>query len=218
MLLALAVALAAAIQPAESITVNASALAGAWKINRPTYIAKRSLFGDIEFGPPAPGFCRVEQGQEDLAFHCLGHGDGRVSLQGRNIHFAWGSMLARVTMDGILQSDDSFSARLVFKLAGITAADSALSSGAKLDLFGSPRGESAQAQALRQAIAQDARLNGLGSIQAVALLGKQDKFAPPDKPNGKDYFTVYAVEFDKGERICGLHQDEGGGQNAYQCV
>lgn len=220
MLLALTIALAASAGPSESITVNAEAVTGAWTITRPTYIAKRSLFGAIEFGPPAPGFCRVERQEDEFAFHCLGHGEGTVHLEGRNIRFAWGSLLARVAMEGVLQSDNSFSGKVSFKLAGITAVDSGFSSGSKLDLSRPAPDTGNVAQLLRTAIGKDGIIAGagLGGIQALIPLGHQDSFAPPDQAAGKDYFTVYAVEFEGGERICGVHQDGDDGLGEFQCV
>ena len=218
MLLALALALVATAGPSESITVNADALTGAWTITRPTYIAKRSLFGAIEFGPPAPGFCRVERQEGEFAFHCLGHGEGTVHLEGRNIRFAWGSMLARVAMEGVLQSDNSFSGRIAFKLAGITAVDSNLSSGSKLDLSRPPPDTGNAAQLLRTAISQDNSTGIMGTVRTLILLGHQDRLGSPDKPNAKDYFTVFAVEFDHGERICGVHQRDDGVMDALQCA
>jgi hypothetical protein len=218
MLPALAIALATAAGPSESITVNAEALTGAWTITRPTYIAKRSLFGAIEFGPPAPGFCRVERQEDEFAFHCLGHGEGTVHLEGRNIRFAWGSMLARVAMEGVLQSDNSFSGRIAFKLAGITAVDSNLSSGSKLDLSRPAPDTGNAAQLLRTAISQDNSTGIMGKVQTLILLGHQDRLGSPGKPNAKDYFTVFAVEFDHGERICGVHQRDDGVMDALQCA
>jgi hypothetical protein len=228
--LVLALMAASAAQETESITVNASALVGVWKITRPTYVAKRGIFAAIEFGPPLPGFCRIEQSKDELAVHCLAHGSGTARLDGPNIHFARGGMIARIVIDGVLQADKSFAGHEVFKLAGITIADTNLSSGAKLDLSTPQSGppdsllRGAIANGLRQtphdiAVKDSPALTvDLGAVQAVVWLGYQDKFAPPGQPNIKDYFSVYAVEFDHGERICGLHRRADGVLDAFQCI
>ena len=215
----LALALLATAQEPEHITVNANALVGVWKVTRPSYVAKRGIFGDFEFGPPSPGFCRIEQVQDELTVHCLAHGSGRVTLKDRTIRFAC-SMVARLVLEGVLQSDHSFTAHQAVSLAGMTALeDPNLSSGGKIDLSASPADQGDAAQKLRTAIAQDGKTeSALGAIQTVLLLGHQEKFSPPDRPNIQDYFSVYAVEFDQGERICGLHLTGNGVLDAFECA
>jgi hypothetical protein len=220
--------IAASAQQTESITVNASALAGVWKITRPSYIAKRGVFGAIEFGPLTSGLCRIEQA-DGLIFHCLSSGSGTVTLDGPNIHFAQGIMIARAVLEGTLDSGNSFAGHMAIKLMGITTEDSNLSSGGKLDLSKPQDGpadalmRSIVANGLAQ-IPHDAKMKDttlppdLGGVQALIWLGHQDKGGGPDQPAVKDYFSVYAVEFDRGERLCGLHQGEDGVVDAFRCV
>ena len=204
-----------AAQETESITVNASALVGAWKLTQPSYVVKEGLFGDIKFGPLSDNFCRIEQKKRDLTIHCLVRGVGRTTLDRGNIHLAWGIVMARVVIEAVLQPDLSFTGHETFKLVGISSEDPNMSSGRKADLSGPDRG--GLAQALRDAVKGKPMPAELGSIQAVAYLGQQDKFASPDGPGIKGYFTVYAVEFENGERICGLHQSDDGKLDAFQC-
>ena len=56
----------------------------------------------------------------------------------------------------------------------------------------------------------------LGSLQTAVYLGQQDRVGGPGKTD-KGFFTVYALEFDKGERICGLHRRDDGVLDAFQC-
>ncbi|HKX64942.1 MAG TPA: hypothetical protein VJM78_06495 [Rhizomicrobium sp.] len=225
----LLLAMPCAAQETESITVHASALVGAWKLTQPSYAVKEGLFGDIKFGPLSDNFCRIEQQERDLTIHCLVRGVGRVTLDRGNIRLAWGIVMARVVIESVLQPDLSFTGHETIKLVGISIEDPNMSSGRKADLSGPDK--SGLAQMLRGAIAQGlartphdgavkdnpALRADLGSIQAVVYLGQQDKFASPDAPDIKGYFAVYAVEFENGERICGLHQGDDGKLDAFQC-
>lgn len=221
-------AIAATAQETESVTVNASALPGVWKITRPSYIAKRGVFGAIKFGPLTSGFCRIEQA-DGLTFHCLSSGSGTVTLDGPNIHFAQGIIIARAVLDGTFDTGNSFTGRMAMKLAGITTEDSHLSSGGKLDLSKLQTGpaDALLRTVITNGLAQiphDAKLkepalpSDLGEVQALIWLGHQDKGGGPDQPTVKDYFSVYAVEFDHGERLCGLHQRDDGVLDVLHCV
>jgi hypothetical protein len=57
----------------------------------------------------------------------------------------------------------------------------------------------------------------LGNMEAVFYLGRQERSGRPGE-NAADFFTVYAIEFDNGERICGLHQRDDGLLDAFQCA
>jgi hypothetical protein len=223
-------AMAASAQETESVTVNASALVGVWKITSPSYVVKRGIFSSIEFGPLAPRFCRIEQDKDQLNAYCLNKGNGTVTLDGRTIHFAQGIMIARVVLEGTLDSGNSFTGHLAIKLAGIAAEDPNMSSGGKLDLS---KPQIGPADALLRAIITNglaqtphtaqvkdspALTPGLGAVQALAWLGHQDKGGGPGQEAIKDYFSVYAVEFDHGERLCGLHQRDDGMLDAFGCI
>jgi len=222
---------AATAQETESVTVNASALVGVWNVTSPSYVAKRGIFSDIEFGPLTARFCRIEQDKDELTAYCLDRGKAAVTLDGHNIHFAQGIIIARVVLEGTLDSGNSFTGHLAMKLAGITTEDPNVSSGGKLDLS---KPQIGPADALLRAIItdglaqipHDAKLKDnpalppapdLGGVQALVWLGHQDKGGSPDRQAVKDYFSVYAVEFDHGERLCGLHQRDGL-VDAFQCV
>jgi len=223
-------AMTASAQQTESITVNANALVGVWKITSPAYLAKRGIFGGIEFGPLYPRFCRIEQVKNELMAHCLNGGSNTVTLDGRTIHFARGIAIARVVLEGALDSSNSFTGHMAMKLAGITTEDANLSSGGKLDLSepqvgpADPLMRALVANGLAQ-VPHDARVQAspaltpdLGGIQAVVWLGHQDKGGRPEQQALKDYFSVYVVEFDHGERICGLHQRSDGVLDAFNCA
>ena len=219
-----------AAQETESITVNASALVGVWKVTSPSYIAKRGIFGGIEFGPLTARFCRIEQAKDELTATCLNGGRAAVTLDDRTIHFARGIMIARAVLEGTLDTENNFTGHMAMKLAGIITEDSNLSFGGKLDLS---KPQAGPADALMHTaltddwarIPHDSKLKSpttltsdLGEIQALVWLGRQDEGGGPEEPPIKDYFSVHAVEFDHGERLCGLHQRDDGVLDALQCA
>ncbi len=215
----------------ESVTVNANAVPGIWKLTRPNYIGKDGLFGAWKCGPARDTFCRLEQAGDELIHHCLAAGEGSATISGSHIHFAWGSMMARLAIDGEFQSDASFSGHTVVKLAGISAADPALSSGVKINPARQPGDEAGKADLLRVILSDglarlphDTRVNDslpdrtkLGNVEAIFYLGQQVRSERPGR-TPTDFFTVYAIEFGNGERICGLHQRDGGILDAFQCA
>jgi hypothetical protein len=207
-------------QETESVTVNASALLGAWKITRPSYVSKEGLFGDLKFGPPNDLFCRIARSGDELIMRCLPGRDNeaKVSFTGGTLHLAWGTMMARLAVDGVMQPGMHFAGHVSVRVAGIGLADPAVSTGSKLDLADARTDRGGLAQALRDTVKEKVLTAELGSVQAVVYLGQQDKSAPPGQPAGKEYFTVYAVEFESGERICGLHRGDDGRLDAFQCT
>ncbi|HET7084639.1 MAG TPA: hypothetical protein VFI23_07710 [Rhizomicrobium sp.] len=224
-------AMAASAQETESVTVNASALVGIWKLNHPHYAGKADLFAPLKFGPLNENFCRIEQAKEDLTINCLAAGDGRVVLEAGNIRVIWGGTLARLVIGGALQSDHSFAGHAAVRVMGITTEDDKNSSGMKMDLSDSPD-KGGKAGLLRgiltdglgqipheTAVTESKAITPvLGGLQAIAYVGQQDRFAPPGKQGSPGFFSVYAVEFEKGERLCGLHQREDGVLDAFRCV
>jgi hypothetical protein len=229
---------AEAIPPSETVVVNASALDGVWKITKPDY-GSIKLFHDAQWGAMHDSFCRMEHVHGDLAVHCFAWGilkDGRVSIEGKNIHFAWGTMMLRIVIDGDLQSATQFGGTFAVKFSGIEYDDPVASSGTKLTL--SPNapdggGKSAllarllgemtkgaptatfdtQAGNVRPLKAQT--LQALGAVQSIIYLGTAPK---PGNLKIADFFSVYDVEFAGGQRICGLHQRDDGTLDGFTCV
>ncbi len=224
----------AAAQQTESITVKASALAGPWKLTRPKYFGKTGIFADWKWGPPSENFCRIEQVRDELTIHCLNTGSGTVAVDGDHIHFAWGGLMARMVIDGVLRSESNFTGHAAAKLLGISMEDPGFSSGLKVNPAPASEDKGGKADLLRtvvidglekvphQATIKDSpalrETPSLGNVQAVAYLGQQNKFAGPKQQDILDFFAVYAVEFEGGERICGLHQRGDGTLDAFQCV
>ena len=217
-------------QQTESITVSADAMLGVWKISHPNYVGKKGLFGDWTFGPVVDHLCRMERKGDDLTMACLQGGEPSVTFNGDSIHLAQGIMLARFVIDGVMQPGPSFTGHAMVKLAGIGIEDKAISSGARLDLSVPPPDAGGMAGLLHDLVVQgvagtphddkvqdSAALRAdLGNLQTTLYLGQQDRVGGPGKTD-KGFFTVYALEFDKGERICGLHRRVDGVLDAFQC-
>jgi hypothetical protein len=224
--------------PTETVVVDASTLTGVWKIAKPSYVQKEGFFGALKWGPLQEQYCRIGQ-QGGLTLNCLpGPKDGAVTIEGTHIHLAWGTMMARLALDGTLQSSNHFQATYEIKLAGVSFTDSEKSTGVKLSIAPTARDKNAEAALLRTiltdgmagvphddaAIQKAAPTSGdmqkLGAIQDIAYLGQQAPLAGPPgaKQDKVDYFSVYAVEFESGERICGLHQQADGVLDAFLCL
>jgi hypothetical protein len=216
-------------QDVESVTVRANAVLGIWKITHPHALAKAGLFGDWKWERRRDSFCRIEQAGSGMAFHCLSMGEGTVTVSGNRIHLAWGSMMARLVIDGEFQSDASFSGHSAAKLAGITIEDPAISSGARIATTAGAADKGGESNLLRTAVSDFALIPhspavkdspalsaALGRAQAFIYLGQQ----PFDLPGRENVglLAVYAIEFDNGERICGLHRDDDGMLDAFRCA
>lgn len=232
--LALLLPCAALADDVETVTVNASALVGIWKVLWPQSVGI-TLHG-AQFGPMQDHYCRIEPVKKDLTVHCFAGNlakDGTVSLERNKIHLAWGSMMMRVVMDGVLQSGTGFAATFGFKVSGISHTDADASGGTKLTIAaGAPDmgGKSALLRAILEgglaaAPHDDAALKqnrftpealpNLGSVEAIAYLGQGPKFGSATE---LDFYSIYGVEFAGGERICGLHQRADGVLDAFLCM
>jgi hypothetical protein len=224
--------------PTETVIVDASTLTGVWKIAMPNQVTKNGFFGAIKFGALHDHFCRIGQQQEGLMVNCMqGAQGGSVAVEATHIHLAWGTMMARFVLDGPLQSSTYFQAASQAKLAGISLADPELSIGSKLSVAPDAPDKGGKAALLRTILAdgldhvphdeaaikktaQGIRENPkLGAIQDIFYLGQQTLLGRPGAdPDQVDYFSVYAVEFDSGERICGLHQRSDGVLDGFLCI
>jgi len=139
--------------------------------------------------------------------------------------------MARLAIDGEFQSEANFSGHTAVKLAGISTADLALSSGVKISPAQQPGDKGGKADLFRAILSDglaqiphDPRVKDslpertkLGNVEAIFYLGQQVRSERPWE-NPTDFFTVYAIEFENGERICGLHQRDGGTLDAFQCT
>lgn len=218
-------------QLAETVTVNEATLTGLWKIAVPNGFSI-NLAQHVSFLPMKNIFCRITQSGSAFDIHCINRGysrSGSGTISGNKVHIAWGSMMARMVIDG-MRSGSDIDGHFAFKLSGISHEDSEPSHSERLapPIAGADRGGK---EALLKAVLEGRPVprdnaailkNGgttnpetLGAVQVVAYLGQSPRLGGGADP---EFFTVYAVEFDNGERLCGLHQRDDGTLDAFHCV
>lgn len=195
------------------------------------------FFSALKWGSLQDHYCRIGQQPDGLTLNCLPGGrNGTVEVDGAHIHMAWGTMMARMVLDGTLQSPTHFQGTIEAKLAGIGFADPELSSGSKQKIALETPDKSGKSALLRTILTEGleqvphdhdaikkasngSSIPALGAVEAIAYLGQQTKFGgPAGHEDQVDYFSVYAVEFESGERICGLHQRADGVLDAFLCL
>jgi hypothetical protein len=228
--------------PTETVVVDGNALVGVWRVDYPTW-GRINLWGHASWGALQGNFCRVEQAKDGLRTNCFPNpgDDGTVSVDGTHFHMAWGSMMARLYMDGGMTTATAFDGHWGIKLSGLAIENPNLSHGEKLSLSAAaPDGggsgillthllDVARAGPLKEIIdvkspfvqpPQTASLSPLGAIEAVIFLGILPKHLPPDSKEAPqaDFFHVYDVEFANGHRLCGLRQRDDGVVDAFRCI
>src|SRR6185312_14953671 len=204
-------------QPVETVTVNGSALAGIWKVDFPTS-GQIDYWGRTRWGELQGNFCRIEQAGSILSVRCFptpGR-DGTISVEGNHVHMAWGSMMARIYMDGVMSSAGAFDGHNGIKISGITIENPKLSHGEKLILSPSDTDAGGQAALLTRLLNQTvdgavaigpkssfvqppdpADLRAMGRIETVIYLGALPKPLPPNskEPPQPAFYRAYDVEF-----------------------
>jgi hypothetical protein len=234
----------------ESVTVTAQSLIGPWRIAQPTWLSIQGMT-EMKFthGPLRDTYCRIEEIRKELRVFCMGRRDvGTVDLDGADIHFAWGTMMAREVFDGRMQSNERFSAKLGLKLSGVIIAAVHDIDGRKVDQSVSAPDAGGMAGLLKVVLdslakgAPDARLKGtppnvelpgaesltaMGALESIYYAGRTPTRAesqvPDEKPfvrnpDAPEFSHVYVVEFERGERLCRIHQADGGVIDAFSCV
>lgn len=185
---------------AERVTVSTDrGLAGLWQIQTPQSVAMRGFFRAIEFGPMRNIFCRID---EDRSIHCLNSGysrEGTVSIDGDDVHIAWGTAMARFVIDG-KRDGEAITGTFTFKFSGIGHDAPTPSLSRRIQAGGNE-----DAAELRARLPSVPTLNGLGAIEHIAFLGPSPRL---DGRGDPDFYRVYAIEFAGGERICGLPRNQ----------
>jgi hypothetical protein len=217
----------------ETVNVERTrGLEGLWKISVPAGFGI-GFSGPAKFGPMRDLYCRVTQSG---SIHCLSGGyarDGTAALDGDRVHIAWGSMMARMAIDAAFK-EGSFIGTFTFKLSGIRRDAREPSVGKRLTPpTGSDDGSKYVATLMTQlsagtiSVPLDAKaiaahdgalptgIPNLGNVEAIATLGQTPRQI--DQPEGGLY-SGHIVEFERGERLCGVSQNTGGVLVAVRCV
>jgi hypothetical protein len=236
---------AAAAPEGETVLVRSADISGIWKIETPDG-GQINVGGEDSFGPTEEEFCRIGQKAGDLSVRCLGPhhytqvGDGEID-DGK-LHLAWGSMMLRFVIDAPLYSSVAFEGRFAVKLVGSRHQAPTPVKGAKLSLsFGAPDPDGLK-PVLLQAIEEwthgglrlphdaaaikrniDGReptsaknLLAYGKVIGVVYLGKIETRDETGKR--QPFFSVYDIEFENGERLCGVHRRGDGALDGFLCV
>lgn len=213
----------------ETVVVEASALIGIWKISTPSEF-NVSFSQKAQFGAMVDRFCRIDRMQDDLVLGCLkpnpSNNSGTVSVHDAKIHLAWGSALARMVIDGTLQSSSRFDGTFGFKVMGIEYKDPSPSIGTKLTVSPVMPDKAGKSKLLAHLLGEMAKgrptesfdaksesvhlptsgaLLPLGAVQTISYLGETQKWDGASK-RFIGFLSVYEVEFANGQRLCGLHQ------------
>jgi hypothetical protein len=220
---------AAALAQPETIESRDTSLSGLWRISLPAGFASNGV--TVQFQPMRDVFCRLSETE----IHCLNGGysrSGTVARDGRAVHIAWGTMMARMAIDGTY-ANGTIDGNFAFKLAGIAHEAPERSHSTRLPPLTPEQDGGGKAALLRlvltaaAAVPHDAAaiarnegalpkgLGKLGGIEAVAYLGLSSRLGHPDQA---DFFSTYAVEFTRGELVCGLHQRDDGVLDGFVCV
>jgi len=228
-LLCVLVAPSAVLAQPETIESRDTSLSGLWRISLPAGFASNGV--TVQFQPMRDVFCRLSETE----IHCLNGGyarSGTIDRDGRAVHIAWGTMMARMAIDGTY-SNGVIDGVFAFKLAGIAHEAPKRSRSMRLPPLTVEQDGGGKAALLRQvltdprAVPRDdaaiARNEGalpkglgkLGGIEAVAWLGLSSRLGHSGQA---DFFSTYAVEFARGELVCGLHQREDGVLDGFVCV
>ena len=235
--------------PAETIEVDAAkTLTGLWKISFPAQTISISL--------PLAGtrvinyqggdtFCRLEQQGESAAMACLAGGNwrtGTASLDGNNLHLAWGSALLRLVVDAPLNGTSTFAGPFAVKLMGISKAAPEPAAGTHFDNLAGSSDTAGKTPLLTTVLAQmagggitvphDAAIASnfvnaepnkpsdmakLGKLETIIYVG-ESRLRWGRQPSEPFLFSVYQVEFTGGQRLCGIHQRDDGVLDGFLCV
>jgi hypothetical protein len=252
LLVSLLVAPAAA-QPLETVEVDSNkTLTGVWKIFFPEL--------DLSVRMPLMGgatlrfmvgetFCRMDQDSDRVSTACLSGAPfrqgGTASLEGKNLHLAWGDALARLVIDAVPEATSRFSGEYGVKFMGIRRDAALPASGERYDNPADTPDTAGKAPLLTAALGQlaaggitaphdaafaanfgcatpnkAADVANLGQIEAIIYLGEGNirRYGCNDPTALPFQFSAYQVEFTGGQRLCGIHQREDGVIDGFLCV
>jgi hypothetical protein len=232
----------------ESVLVETNSLDGVWKINVPTYSGGLSVLRGFRgsLRKFRTILCRVNDRTVRCIGPALAQ-EGSISVTGTHAHIAWGSAIARPVIDGNFASATAFSGQFAFKIAGFSHDAPDPATGTKISLSAIPASNDKEGrqltrmlEELRKGLSSDMldiqskdvqlppqqELHALGGVQSVAYLGESGEFITPTNNKGPtpdkykiptDY-RVYDVEFENGERLCGLRIREDSKIDGLKCV
>ncbi len=219
--------------PVETVEVTAASLAGLWKITWPLTSPQPS-----GMGPEATIYCRIEQAQDVPSANCFDRRNGALTVADGKIRIVWSPPLTPQSnvIDAEMTSADRFVGSERVRMAGITVLRSGGLVGARQQINPQATDAGGKAPQLRLALDEISRgrlsrpyektpfvelpdaemLHHLGPVQSTIYQGTTPAWR--DGAWVANFFSLYMVEFQNGNRLCGLHQRDDGVLDAFRCV
>jgi len=210
--------------PVETVFSRASSLNGLWKI--------QATQGDKFLN------CRIEHATTDPSIHCFERPvSSALTLRDNSVRIAfYPTLLQTDIIEGELTSPDSFRGSGRVLLSGIPFLHHEGISGTRLAIVPEASDTAGEAPLLGTILSElangrlnrpyDSNKNGkvalprdmkmLGAVAAITYLGMANSNS--DRAILPDFFAVYLVNFQNGQRFCGLHVTEAGLLDGFRCV
>jgi hypothetical protein len=221
----------AAAQDVETVEVTAASLAGLWKITWPVTVRPG------ETSPEATIWCRIAQAHAP-SVHCFDRPNGALTVADGKIRILWSPAMTPQSnvIEAEMTSADSFVGGERVRLAGITILRSGRLTGVRRQIDPQAPDAAGKATQLRLILEEWARgalsppfektallelpgremLRQLGVIRSLAYLDRRGIWR--DGIQVPDFFSLYLVEFQNGNLLCGLHQREDGMLDGFRCA
>jgi hypothetical protein len=219
--------------PIETVTSSAASLAGLWKVSWP--LSPPLPKG---LGPEAVMYCRVGLARNVPAVNCFDRRNGVLTVSDKNIRIVWSPPMTPQSnvIEAEMTSPDSFSGSERVRMAGITVIRSGGLAGVRQQINPQMPDTAGNAPQLRRILEEIARgalsrpyeraplvelpdaqtLHALGPVQSIIYQAKTNVWRDGAWIGG--FFSLYLVEFQNGNRLCGLHQRDDGVLDAFRCV
>jgi hypothetical protein len=240
--------------PVETVeSIELDTLTGIWKISFPETILKASLLlvrGQYRWSDAHQTFCRLtHDGGDKAVVICLAGGawrEGTATLEGKDIHVAWGTAMTRFVIDARLQSTNAFRGIFSLKLTGFRNDAALPAAGQRFSVPANAPDPAGKTELVADTLAQlanggitrphddaiasrflgavantPAEIQALGKIGAIVYLGEGGRQLGRNahrNPLPPFVFSTYQVEFENGQRLCGIHQREDGVLDGFLCV
>jgi hypothetical protein len=187
-------------------------------------------------------------GGDEASVTCLGDmwEEGTATLDKKNFHIAWGDMMLRMVIDTKLEGTESFSGAFAVKFMGVPHEAAAPVTGQRFTIpKGAPdtAGKAGLVSATLAQLASGAvitrddaivrrhlgeqtntpeEIQSLGKPEVVIYLGDGSRLQSPAKrgdPVPPPFvYSVYQVEFAKGQRLCAIHMNGENALDGFLCI
>jgi hypothetical protein len=218
--------------PIETVTSRAGALLGLWKITWPPLPAKP---GQAPFQTILD--CRIEPSRDTPAVHCFDWRNGMLTVRDGKLRILWSTpTLQSNVVEATMTSPDTFAGSERVRMAGITMLRFEGLVGVRQPVDPQRPDLAGKAAQLARILEESAGgalkvptektallelpetelLHRLGPVRSTMYVARTPIWR--DGAWVQDFFSLYLVEFQNGNRLCGLHQRDDGVLDAFRCV